>query len=396
MKKDRVREHLVYLVLWLFVFMVPVISLGLRASTDSNMEFDRAEVFRIWGIFSVFLIVFLIHNFLIAPLLIYKRRVWLYLGLVAVLLLSFQLYRCGSRPLMDVRPSHEKGIVSRYAHEVEVVAVKSQRINAVSQQLQEYVGTSLPERQTLPPTPSGDNLSLMLSLRDVIGIIMAVLMFGMNLAVKFYFKSKRDAKELEELERRNLKMQLEYLRYQINPHFFMNTLNNIHALVDIDPEKSKSTILELSKLMRYVLYEGAKKTVPLQREIDFTNNYITLMSIRYSGKVKINVNVQKPLPEKSVPPLLLISFVENAFKHGISYQKESYVDIDIFTEDDFLKFRCVNSKSGTDNNKQGGVGLSNIRERLRIIYGEAFRLCITDGEEDFRVSLDVPFDGMRS
>ena len=394
--RDRGKEYLIYLALWLFVFMVPVVSLFLRASTDVDMEYDWDEVFRIWGVFIIYLIVFFVHNILIAPLLIYKRRVWLYLTLAMVLLVSFQLYRCGSLPLMDVSPSNGKGIVSLCANKVKEVAVKSQEINAVSHQLQEYAGAAFPNAQVSRPELSDESRLFMLSMYDVIGIIMVVLMFGMNLAVKYFFKSQKDAKELEKLEKRNLQMQLTYLQYQINPHFFMNTLNNIHALVDIDPEKSKSTILELSGLMRYMLYEGAKKTVSLQHEIDFIRNYIKLMSIRYSGKVKINVDVQKSLPDKSVPPLLFISFVENAFKHGISYKKMSYVNIEIFVEDDFLKFRCINSKPDGESDKSGGVGLSNIRERLRIIYGDSFHLLITDAAEEYSVSLDVPIDGIKN
>ena len=118
------------------------------------------------------------------------------------------------------------------------------------------------------------------------------------------------------LEKENLNQQLEYLKYQINPHFFMNTLNNIHALVDIDPEKAKTTIVELSKMMRYLLYEGNNSLIPLHREVEFLRNYITLMKLRYTDKVKIDTDIPVSLPDRRLPPLLLITFVENAFKHG--------------------------------------------------------------------------------
>ena len=169
------------------------------------------------------------------------------------------------------------------------------------------------ERRHTPPLFVGEH--------DVLSIVVLILMFGANLGTKYYFRSRSDQRKLEDLEKQNLEQQLEYLKYQINPHFFMNTLNNIHALVDIDPEKAKSTILELSKMMRFVLYEGNKTVVPLEREISFLQNYITLMKLRYTDKVRIQVDVAQTLPNKDVPPLIFITFVENAFKHGVSYRQ---------------------------------------------------------------------------
>ena len=113
----------------------------------------------------------------------------------------------------------------------------------------------------------------------------------------------------------------------------MNTLNNIHALVDIDTGKAKSTIVELSKLMRYVLYEASNKTILLSREIQFLENYVTLMSLRYPDRVSIEKNFPLEVPEVQIPPLLFVSFVENAFKHGISYRKESFVHVVMQLED---------------------------------------------------------------
>lgn len=132
-----------------------------------------------------------------------------------------------------------------------------------------------------------------------------LLMVGFNIAIKLFFKSFRDEEMLKELEHQRLQSELEYLKYQINPHFFMNTLNNIHALVDIDTGKAKSTIVELSKLMRYVLYEASNKTILLSREVQFLKNYIALMSLRYTNKVSIQMDFPVEVPEVQIPPLLL-------------------------------------------------------------------------------------------
>ena len=226
--------------------------------------------------------------------------------------------------------------------------------------------------------------------RDIISIVIIVLMCGMNLGVKLYFKTRDDQKKLLRLEKENLEQQLEYLKYQINPHFFMNTLNNIHALVDIDAEKAKSTILELSKMMRFILYEGDKQGVPLTREFDFIRNYITLMELRYTDNVQIRVNLPQQAPDRLIPPLMLITFIENAFKHGISYQHPSFIDIMVDIQDDKLHFTCSNSKAEKPNQEKGGVGLTNVRKRLKLLYDNNYTLHIQDNSDTYQVQLTIP------
>jgi len=232
---------------------------------------------------------------------------------------------------------------------------------------------------------------------DILAIMVLILMFGANLGTKYYFRTRRDQKKLAELEKQNLEQQLEYLRYQINPHFFMNTLNNIHALVDIDPAKAQETIVELSKMMRFVLYEGDKRGVPLGREFDFIRTYIKLMRLRYTDKVKIALELPADVPDKTIPPLMLIPFIENAFKHGVSYQHESFIDIKIATEDNNLQFSCRNSKAEkTDssslmaNSQEGGVGLANVRKRLNLLYDHNYQLRIHDAADIYTVELVIP------
>jgi LytS/YehU family sensor histidine kinase len=225
---------------------------------------------------------------------------------------------------------------------------------------------------------------------DIIALIILILMLGMNIGIKLYFKSRHDAKQLIALEKENLEQQLEYLKYQINPHFFMNTLNNIHALVDIDPEKAKNTIVELSKMMRFILYEGNKKGVPLTREFDFIRNYITLMQLRYTDKVEVKVELPTEVPDYELPPLMLITFIENAFKHGISYQHDSFVHVKVGLEGAKLRFLCHNSKADKPNQEKGGVGLTNVKQRLNLIYGNNFTLNIQDNPETYKVELVIP------
>jgi len=170
----------------------------------------------------------------------------------------------------------------------------------------------------------------------------------------------------------------------------MNTLNNIHALVDIEPEQAKNTILELSKLMRYVLYDGSRPTIPLVKETEFLKHYIALMRLRYSDSVRIDVDIPEEVPEVQVPPLLFISFVENAFKHGISYESESFIMVALNVKEGFITFSCINSKHETNQDPHSGIGLENTTKRLKLLYHDNYTFNINENVKTYEVLLKIP------
>ena len=199
---------------------------------------------------------------------------------------------------------------------------------------------------------------------------------------------------MEALQRQNLQAEMDYLKYQINPHFFMNTLNNIHALIDFDTDSAKTAVIELSKMMRYVLYDSGREIISLNRDIQFLKNYIELMRIRYTDDVDIRLEYPDNLPEQiSIPPLLLIVFVENAFKHGISYNRPSYIHMKIEYADGTVASTFENSRhAGFPERKNSpGIGLENVRKRLALIYGEKnYTLEIRERPESYFVKLVIP------
>ena len=377
-KKEHRQETIIYLALWLLMFMAPVLSLGIRTAYSDDISFDWNEVMMVWREYIPFFMVFLIHNHLLAPILVYRQRKWAYVGMCIVIVCIFQVYQCNHRPnFKDHR---------RFRHEM----MEQRRQLEPRDEPGDYRPHRIPRFEDRPDRRRGERPPLFMGQHDIIAIVILLLMMGMNIGIKLYFKQRGDRKRLEQLEKENLEQQLEYLKYQINPHFLMNTLNNIHALVDIDPEKSKQTILELSKMMRFVLYEGNKQVVPLDREIAFLQNYIQLMKLRYTDKVKITVDVPKSLPNKEVPPLMFITFVENAFKHGVSYRQASFIDIAISIEEDKLVFDCRNSRIPKEDDKHGGVGLANVKKRLELIYGNRYTLDIKDEQDTYTVKLSLP------
>ena len=378
MKIQSRQENVIYLALWGMLFAAPVLSMYIRTVSNTYLSFNWLEIFFVWKLFAVYLAIFLIHNFLLAPLLIYRRKRMLYISMIAAILTIFVAYQCSQRPrFMERRPiPMERKMDDRHeprGREHDPYAMRPHRDRPPHE---------FRRGEHRPPAFIG--------VHNIVAVVSLILMFGMNIGIKLFFKNRTDQKKLAALQKKNLEQQLEYLKYQINPHFFMNTLNNIHALVDIDPEKAKDTILELSKMMRFILYEGDKSGVPLAREFDFIRHYVALMQLRYTNKVEILVDLPSEAPDKTVPPLMLISFIENAFKHGISYQHQSFVHIKVTLDGDMLHFTCSNSKAETPNQEKGGVGLANVKQRLRLLYDNNFELRIQNNPDTYIVELTIP------
>ncbi len=365
------KEHIIYTLMWIALYLSPLMGIYMRMSGNPHIVFSWDEIINAWEFNTVWIVLFAIHNFLLAPLLIIKRRTWLYTALVVVLLVATMF------TLSAIRPSHSKKRPAPQRYE----CCEHNCMNA----------EMMASKQQPPPMREGGPL-MMFGPGEMVAFFGGLLLMGMNLGVKLYFRSQEATKAITQIEKHALERQLQYLKYQVNPHFFMNTLNNIHALVDIDPERAKASIVELSKLMRYVLYEGNNRLTPLSREVQFLRNYVQLMSMRYTGNVSISLDVPEVLPDSMLPPLLLVIFVENAFKHGISYRTKSFVEISLQPHDDRLLFSCRNSRPEIkhDENMKGGVGLSNVRRRLDLLFPDDYTLDIKETDDTYTVKLEIP------
>ncbi len=490
MKGQKRSEIILYVVLWALLFAAPVISLyldswhltgasevashaasgmasGAASEVASNVASGVADasqhsaardwmgVYSAWSLLAMFCVTFFIHNFLVAPLLVYRNRKWQYAGAVAVLVVAFAAYQLWGRPHRPepgerMEPGMEapmnpmdktfgeqmdKPQDSPMDKPQEGQMSKSQddqlaphpEMKGEHPMAQEGMGKeekgkeehlrdmNLEKQEARPVPPAKPKVDMMheppraFGGQDSVAFIIMSLLLGLNIGTKYFFKSLDDRKRMKELERENLNSQLAYLKCQINPHFFMNTLNNIHALVDIDPEQAKYTIEVLSKLMRYVLYEGNKSMAPLQKELDFIGHYIDLMKIRYTDKVRITLSLPSSrkqlassinLGEIQVPSLLFATFVENAFKHGVSYQKASFIEVSVRVDEvaHEVEFLCCNSKKpaaedkkSAAGDKHGGVGLQNATKRLQLIYGkDGYRMDVKQDDEEYRLLLRMP------
>jgi LytS/YehU family sensor histidine kinase len=225
-------------------------------------------------------------------------------------------------------------------------------------------------------------------------IAISILIVGFNSGTKIFVRWTEEKNTQSEKEKQHLITELAYLKNQISPHFFMNTLNNIHALVDIDGEKAKEAIIKLSRLMRYLLYESEDGQVALSKEINFLESYIELMRLRYSEST-LSVKMEYPanLDSVQVPPFLFLSFVENAFKYGVNPRGVSAINIQFAIDENHLFFNINNqifTKNETELKESSGIGLENIKKRLQLIYPNNYTLSISTQNNLHVVELTMP------
>ncbi len=217
-----------------------------------------------------------------------------------------------------------------------------------------------------------------------------------TVGLRNYMRSRRLKEMLKEEQQKHTEAELAWLKNQINPHFLFNTLNNISSLIQIDPDTAQDSIAQLSDLLRYAMYETDKQLVPLKGEIDFMQNYIDLMRLRHNEKLTVCTKWSEVPPQTSIPPLLFISLIENAFKHGVSSSRPSSIDISLFMDNgqQTLTFTCSNTNyPKNDQNRSGsGIGIENTRRRLDLMYPGRYTWEQTLGEDNIyttRVTLKI-------
>jgi len=193
------------------------------------------------------------------------------------------------------------------------------------------------------------------------------------------------------LQSQNLKSEIALLKNQINPHFLFNTLNNIDALIYQDTEKASDAVIKLSEIMRYMLYETNESKVLLEKEIDYIKNYISILLLRVKSPEFIKLEINGNCIGKKIAPMLLVPFIENAFKHGDKKIVKKGIIIRIDIKNNRLTFAVENylKQSSTDEDKTGGIGLNNVRRRLEIIYGENATLKTYTKNNKFVIKLTI-------
>jgi len=215
---------------------------------------------------------------------------------------------------------------------------------------------------------------------------------AIGISIRFAREWARIEKERRELQGEKLLSELAFLKSQVNPHFLFNTLNNICSLARKKSDYTESAIIKLSQIMRYMLTDSRQEKVGLEEEVEYLNNFIELQKIRISDKVDISFKIDGDISSIQLEPLLLIPFVENAFKHGVSYNEKSRINIELKTDPNELTFIVENSKTSVkDTTKldESGIGLKNVRRRIELLYPNRHQLDIRDSESQYYIMLKL-------
>ncbi|CAK7078558.1 MAG: hypothetical protein BACD_03836 [Bacteroides rodentium] len=309
---------LVQVVLWLLILCIPLVSLILNGSTWQDALGSMKYYF---AGYIPWLLVFYINYFCLIPRYIFRRKTW-----------SFFFANLLLIPLLQ--------LASRFY------------------MMQLHVD--------MPPMGAGAQVAITLG-----GAVLNMFLILAAIALKVQQRNAQLELDAATLEREKMASELEHLKNQLNPHFLFNTLNNISSLVSLDPDAAQTSISRLSDMLRYVLYDSAKPTVPLKTEIKFLYDYVDLMRLRYADTLHVEMMIDDPDMEGEIPPLLYITFVENAFKHGASSRHECYINVFLMEDNDLLNFSVANSFLEPDEKpagQTGGVGLKNLERRLQLLY----------------------------
>ncbi|MEM7483840.1 MAG: histidine kinase [Bacteroidota bacterium] len=354
-------EPFIIIAFWILLFASPILFGRFEDSVDWNHILD------IWKNHFSLLAVFLLHRFVLMPLFFFKGKKITYFSITLTLLLigTFLIYSFNGK-VKRPQPPRER----------------------IERQFEANTQGGV-ERVLPPPGPRRQNNRGPLPYYANF-LMLAILLVGFDAGLQISIRWMGMEQEKFKLQKENVENQLAFLRNQVSPHFFMNTLNNIHALVDIDSEEAKQSIVKLSNLMRHLLYDTKEKQNPIKKEVDFIQSYIELMRLRFSDKVKIEVDIPNEIPDKSIPPLLFTSLLENAFKHGISYNNLSFIKIAMLFPEDRLSFRVENSNHSKKTEAPSGIGIENTRKRLDILYKKEYDLNISDDGETYTINLNIP------
>ncbi len=366
--KIEVIELLLFGVIWLGIFSIPFFNQWGYGSLDWSKLLS--EWLRIFGFF----LIFLINISILVPRYLIPKNYRTYI-LTAVGLIS----------LMTVAGIILNAIL--FPHPLTMPPMN--------------LGSGIPmELGSGMPAPIGfkierktdyDSLSLLV----IANVIISFLIVGSSTTFKVIGQWLIADDRRNDLEKEQLKNELAFLRHQVSPHFFMNTLNNIHSLIDIDTEDAKDAVIRLSTMMRYLLYDTAHGHTSLIKEIGFIESYISLMQLRFSKLVHVTLEVPENIPDIQLPPMLFISLIENAFKHGVSYQHHSYVHFKLEISDNRLFCNIHNSKQpkiSEPGNRYSGIGLTNIKKSLELLFGKKYQFEIIETEVDYHVFLSVPIE----
>jgi Putative regulator of cell autolysis len=352
--------YAIHIIAWVLVFCFPLILSG----RDSSQEFQWKE-YLIHSVFPlVFMLLFYTNTVIYIPRLLFKNKSFLFIltNIITIIILSFALNLWRTN---IIRP---KDSTYTLKHSPQEQIYNMEKENSLDAKFESG------KPQFRPPRFKNDLFNKWwIFVTDAFSMLFIV---GLAATIKMTERWSMTERSLRIAQEKKTEAELDNLRNQLNPHFLLNTLNNIYALIAIDSNKAQDAVHKLSKLLRHMLYEKNDQYIPITEEMDFLNNYIELMRIRLAGNCKLSINFNvKDNCKTTIAPLIFISLIENAFKHGVSPSEESFIDV--FLKEDNGKIICKIENSffpKSKNDKSGsGIGLAQVKARLDLMYNGKYK-----------------------
>jgi hypothetical protein len=386
-EQRKIPEFVIYLFLWLIFLVIPFIT------TDYNRQGGFIRICYDWLRMLPFILVFLINNFWLLPAFLFKSKRIIYLSSLLVVIGSVSVLFLVVSPL--IHKNDPKILEQRILQDPHYGREEMNPMGPVPGNnppvTPEILNPGRNKNQIQGRELPVPNRSMLVIINTV---LISLLVAGFNTAIAVTNRWFENEQAKKEIEQEHMRSELAFLQSQISPHFFMNTLNNIHSLIEGDQKLAQEAVLKLSGLMRYLLYDSGRGTTTLQKEIDFIKSYVELMELRVDKSIKVTLGLPDKFNNISLPPLLFISFIENAFKHGVSYREPSSLKFTLSQEPGSVSFCSSNtiSKFRVSDlpEHHGGLGLDNIRKRLNMLYGDKYDLQIEKTDQEFIVKLTIP------
>lgn len=231
-----------------------------------------------------------------------------------------------------------------------------------------------------------------LSIKILPNLLITLLFGGVGLGIRALVENFNEKEKRKELERKNLENEINLLRSQINPHFLFNTLNNIDAMIRKDPEKASDLLIKLSVQMRYMLYDSNTKQIDMESELQFINDYIDLQKLRLKNPDAVEFTIKGDYAHSTIPPMLFIPYIENAFKHCSDVTADKSIQFEIQLSEKELYFQSKNrydKEVKVSKDKTGGIGISLAKKRLDLLYPNTYQLQIEEKEGWYKVELQI-------
>lgn len=362
----RTSAIITHMAAWILFLSLPVLFVSSQSRSGDFLSILASPY--TWLFFATYIFIFYLNSWYLLPELYFKKRFVLFAIAILVLLIAVWLLK-----------PFDRLVSNRDHNNTEFRSEPPERLKEPP-----------PFRPFEKPPDQGDQPGRRSPKVDVISIFLFFMILAMSLAIEIRHRLRYAEQRALQAEADKANAELSFLKAQINPHFLFNTLNNIYSLAASKSDHAAESIMKLSNIMRYVTDDVREEYVPLENEVAFISDYIDLQRLRLGDKMNVNFLVSGKIEDKKIAPLILMTFIENVFKYGISNREPSVIDIQLTGGDNAIRFFCQNKLYETrrQTESQGtGIGIANTKQRLEHLYSGKYELSINEENNKYTVQL---------